>query len=105
VPVPVKETQDAINSQAEGGVATRRNVDGFRALQDRTDRNRELPLRRPSARTARDILIKVVGAPDRAGQVELIGGARCAYPRLGLGRSLVWRSARSVLHHAMYGCR
>jgi hypothetical protein len=46
-------------------------------FQHRTHRSRELPPRPPSARTARDILAGVLGAPDRAGQVDLAGELLC----------------------------
>jgi hypothetical protein len=50
---------------------------------DRTHRNRELPSRPPSARTARDILIRVLGAPDRAGQLDLASELLCGVPLPG----------------------
>ena len=49
-------------------------------FQDRTHRNRDRP---PSARTARDILIRVLGMPDRAGQVDLASELLCGVPLPG----------------------
>jgi hypothetical protein len=65
----------------------------------------------PPGREMEDTLLCTIASanaesPDRPRFKRARGlAARCAYPRLALERSLVWRSARSVLHHATYGCR